>query len=81
MRGRAIRRHHMAVAKARARRVVVEWDLPLEPGWIGLLARTPARCSCWMCGNPRRYWRELRRQELLANSDPQFACDCEEVRS
>jgi hypothetical protein len=22
----------------------------------GIHARTPKVCSCWMCGNPRRYW-------------------------
>jgi hypothetical protein len=21
------------------------------------------RCSCWMCGNPRRYWHEVTIQE------------------
>ncbi|CAH2801603.1 MAG: hypothetical protein CBARDMAM_4422 [uncultured Caballeronia sp.] len=24
---------------------------------------TPAPCSCWMCGNPRRYFRERTIQE------------------
>jgi hypothetical protein len=25
-----------------------------------------ASCSCWMCGNPRRYFGEPTRQELLS---------------
>jgi hypothetical protein len=25
-------------------------------------------CSCWMCGNPRKYFGELTRQEKLAEA-------------
>lgn len=28
-----------------------------------MLAETPVRCSCWMCGNPRRYFGEVAMQE------------------
>ena len=30
--------------------------------WVGS-DRTPAKCSCWMCGNPRKYFSELTIQE------------------
>lgn len=30
------------------------------------MIRTRVRCSCPMCGNPRRYSRERTRQELIA---------------
>lgn len=23
---------------------------------VAKAARTPSACSCWMCGNPRKYW-------------------------
>jgi hypothetical protein len=26
---------------------------------VGRLAKTPVPCSCWMCGNPRRYLKEV----------------------
>lgn len=25
----------------------------------GLLKKTPKACSCWMCGNPRKYFGEI----------------------
>lgn len=81
MRGRAIRRHQMAVAKARARRYLTSWELPLEPRSVGIYANTRALCSCWMCGNPRHYLGQRRRQEILANTDPQAELDSHEVRS
>lgn len=30
---------------------------------IGRLVRTPSACSCWMCGNPRKFFGELTVQE------------------
>jgi hypothetical protein len=30
---------------------------------IGLISHTPAVCSCWMCGNPRKYFKEVTIQE------------------
>lgn len=68
MRGIAYRRHAEARAKARARRKLrARWNwtppdgVPLEqdPGRVGCLARTPAPCSCFACGNPRRHFGEL----------------------
>jgi len=34
---------------------------------LHVLRRTPKRCSCWQCGNPRRYRGELTRQERDAS--------------
>jgi hypothetical protein len=68
MRGIAYRRHAEARAKARARRKLrARWNwtprdgIPLEkdPGRVGCLATTPAPCSCFACGNPRRHFGEL----------------------
>jgi len=29
---------------------------------------TPKPCSCWMCGNPRKHWKEETRQELISKT-------------
>lgn len=65
---RALRRMHSARIK---RKVVSYYD-----GWartsdfpgriLGLLVATRTPCSCWMCGNPRRYMHEATMQELRA---------------
>ena len=72
MRGRVYRRHQQLRAKARATRYL-HWMFHSEPQWITprLIARrtvdrTP--CSCWMCGNPRRFTNQATRQELIADS-------------
>ena len=66
MRGRAIRREQMRIAKARIQRRLPLYDLPATPRWIGLFAHTPKTCSCWMCGNQRKFRGERTRQELLS---------------
>ena len=38
-----------------------------DPRLIGIYARTPAHCSCDMCGNPRRHWGAATRQERKAD--------------
>jgi len=57
---RALRRHH-----AERRKRWVQRELGDHLCWagddrersklLGRLAETPKPCSCWMCGNPRRY--------------------------
>ena len=59
---RALRRHHVARLK-RSRRFHWGRDLAQEPKPLAKAVDTPCLCSCWMCGNPRRYFRELTRQE------------------
>ena len=51
---RALRRHH-AVRVKRARRFYFGIDNSTDARVIGMLLHTPTPCSCWMCGNPRRY--------------------------
>jgi hypothetical protein len=34
---------------------------------LGYLAKNNTVCSCWMCGNPRKYLRQLTVQERKAN--------------
>jgi len=63
---RAERRAKAERAKARARRQLrLMWSSywPVTEKAVGLHAATPKLCSCYMCGNPRRYFRELTLQE------------------
>jgi len=67
MHGLACLRHQQRRAKARARRFL-RMLFAHSPRWITprvvsrrATDRTP--CSCWMCGNPRRYTGEVTRQE------------------
>ncbi|MCM1513045.1 MAG: hypothetical protein NC112_08080 [Oxalobacter formigenes] len=43
----SVRRHH----KRRIRKKRAHYC----NGHIGKFVETPKMCSCWMCGNPRRY--------------------------
>jgi hypothetical protein len=67
MHGRAIRRHQQRVARARARRLLALWGVPPTPARVGRHSCTRVTCSCWMCGNPRKYTGDRTRQELLAD--------------
>lgn len=44
-----------------------------SPRRVGLYSETPKVCSCWMCGNPRRFHGEVTRQEHLC--DQRFELD------
>jgi hypothetical protein len=63
---RALRRHHRQRMIQRAlRSLVLSWPEDEETrlqralGWYNNLKK----CSCWMCGNPRRYGAGPTRQE------------------
>lgn len=62
---RALRRHHVARMKV-ARGFHWGRDIRHDVKVLGKAVDTPCPCSCWMCGNPRRYFHELSRQELIA---------------
>ncbi|MBR3583584.1 MAG: hypothetical protein IKO01_09130 [Kiritimatiellae bacterium] len=59
MKTRLDRRIRLELEKLKARRylrTVPYGDLLAEdPAAIGRRARTRVPCSCWMCGNPRRF--------------------------
>ena len=65
MRARAIRRHHEQRIKRRVRRYYGGYAAEL-PRHLGRIAHSRQRCSCWMCGNPRRYLGEPTLQERRA---------------
>jgi len=63
---RAIRRQH------RSRIILKRYERVQRGHWYvkssGYLAKNNTVCSCWMCGNPRKYFGELTRQEKIAES-------------
>lgn len=63
MNKRALRRHHIVRLKKRRLRDNY-WYKDLTPGNLGICVNTPCVCSCWMCGNPRKHYNELTRQEI-----------------
>ena len=74
---RAIRRHHSDRMKAKARRIYrinnYLLDHLLDKTFEDAAAKRAdylKSCSCWMCGNPRRYYKSKEKftiQELRAN--------------
>lgn len=60
MRGKAYRRFQQY--KRINHFVRFSYDKP-DDRLIGIFAKTPAKCSCHMCGNPRKHWKELTIQE------------------
>ena len=78
MKKRAIRRDQEIRKKNKAKRIMKEnWgfskDMITERS-VGLTASTHGKpCSCPMCGNPRKYWNEKTRQEVLEDiSDSEY---------
>jgi hypothetical protein len=64
-RTRDFRRYQYEIRKLRVRRRLRWWGMDETPFWLGRYANTPKPCSCWMCGNPRKFG-QLTRQELRA---------------
>jgi hypothetical protein len=65
MRTRAFRRHHDERIKRRVARYYSGYAAG-DPRATGRLAHTRTPCSCWMCGNPRRWRHEPTLQEIRA---------------
>lgn len=64
---RALRRHHANRLRAQ-RRFFHGQDLAAIRGALGRVVNTAAQCSCFMCGNPRRYFKERTLQECRAEN-------------
>jgi hypothetical protein len=71
---RALRRHHLYRMKAKARRIYRiqnNWMSSEIPKEFEEAAEKRAdylkTCSCSMCGNPRKYFKDLTIQEIKAN--------------
>jgi len=63
---RSDRIHHRERLK-KARRFHWGKDLRSDPKEAGVVVDTPTKCSCWMCGNPRRHTGERTIQEQRAD--------------
>ncbi|MBO9357757.1 hypothetical protein GG851_27525 [Bordetella petrii] len=57
----AQRRAHVRRLK-KARRI--HWGRELNAQELGKAVSTPTPCSCWMCGNPRKFLGQQTRQEI-----------------
>lgn len=57
---RALRRHHVKrlIEKRRQHRMWRHVGADIRKA-----ANTPTPCSCWMCGNPRKYFKQKTYQE------------------
>lgn len=69
-RSRAVRRHHVARLKVKRRHYGYgdSQSGPLSTKHAGSVVNTPRPCSCWMCGNPRRYFGEPTMPERRART-------------
>jgi hypothetical protein len=65
MQSRAVRRHHEERIKHRVQKYYAGVHRG-DPRRIGLIAHSRQLCSCFMCGNPRKWLDEPTRQEQLA---------------
>lgn len=71
MRTKSFRRHHKQRMKDkffRKQRLHPYWGLT-DAKTAGQYSNCKANCSCWMCGNPRKWLNELTREEEIANID------------
>lgn len=66
MRSRALRRHHEERIKERVKSYYGGYVHDARQ--IGKLAHARTPCSCWMCGNPRKYDGEVTMQEKRRRS-------------
>lgn len=70
MKKRALRRHHKArILKKRKRDLwwFYDWTMnhkPEEEGRFNININSCPACSCTMCGNPRRHFGYIRKQEI-----------------
>ncbi len=60
---RALRRHHAARLKKKRQYYFYSWEETLSVLRLGIALHTPTTCSCHMCGNPRKYFKESTMQE------------------
>lgn len=71
---RALRRHHRQRVKNNRKKYWTVFPHEESPRRLGIITTTPCICSCWMCGNPRKYYKnskagmkisEIRKMEAM----------------
>lgn len=56
---RAQRRAHRERLKRKRKNYwALGFDLPVNQKFLAKMVNTPKPCSCYMCGNPRKFWKE-----------------------
>ena len=63
MRNKAWRRKQEFKKKKKVEKNHYNWWWGDSPRMIGKKAHAPKFCSCWMCGNPRKYFNDKTFQE------------------
>jgi len=63
MRTKAWRRKQEVRKKKKVIRKYNNWWGDWDPKSVGRKSHTPCGCSCWMCGNPRKYFNDDTMQE------------------
>ncbi|WP_349043602.1 hypothetical protein [Brucella melitensis] len=53
---RALRRHHRQRVKNNRKKYWTVFPHEESPKRLGIITTTPCICSCWMCGNPHKYY-------------------------
>jgi hypothetical protein len=70
----ALRRHHRQRVKNNRKKYWTVFPHKESPKRLGIVTTTPCICSCWMCGNPRKYYKnskagmktsEIRKMEAM----------------
>ena len=59
----ALRRHHVQRIKAKVKKYRVLDYKGVNDKDIGIIAKTHQLCSCYCCGNPRKWFKEKTIQE------------------
>lgn len=71
---RALRRHHRQRVKNNRKKYWTVFPHEESPKRLGIITTTPCICSCWMCGNPRKHFKnskagmktsEIRKMEAM----------------
>lgn len=71
---RALRRHHRQRVKNNRKKYWTVFPHEESPKRLGIITTTPCICSCWMCGNPHKYYKnskagmktsEIRKMEAM----------------
>ncbi len=70
MGSRALRRHHrIRIKKKRLYQLksnFSDWKEIVYLKRLNFSIDTPKACSCYLCGNPRKYWNEKTRKEVIS---------------
>ena len=74
---RALRRHHYKrLFKSRKNKLWWWFDEPyLNSDKFRHIITTPTPCSCSMCGNPRKYFGKIKKQEYLSLINMKEQCE------